>query len=256
MQALTNSNDPFEDPNFNIIAYLNEKFPDEESLASMDTFIAKIDSEISSTQETIETLLCEKAHNAAKVKDYLSTLDTDVSEILELIESIKKNSDSNEATVKSICNDIKSLDNARGNITNTISMLTKLVMLINGIENLETTVKNKDYSECAHSVDAANEILELFKDYSEVKQIKELMTRKTNQCKALSAKVIQEFKNTYQNLPDNENRLHDAAKALNSLGSYDVDVLRKWFAETKLRDYLKLMHNKRVQSRKEQRTFR
>jgi hypothetical protein len=59
------------------------------------------------------------------MKNYMNQLNNDVSKIIELVNTIKTNTDTNETTVKMICDDIKNLDNARNNITTTISSLTK-----------------------------------------------------------------------------------------------------------------------------------
>ena len=147
LKKYTQSNDPLEDPNFDIAAYLNEKFPDFKSLDKLPNLIDDFEREIGELDEEIDSLMCERAKYNDEMKNYMNELDNDVSKIIELINSIKANTDTNETTVKMICNDIKNLDNARNNITTTISSLTKLIMLITGIEKLELFVKEKQYKE-------------------------------------------------------------------------------------------------------------
>jgi len=80
---------------------------------------------MSSIDEEIGTLVSERASYNDEMKMYMSELNNDVNKIIELINNIKFTSDTNESTVKMICNDIKNLDNAKNNITTTISSLKK-----------------------------------------------------------------------------------------------------------------------------------
>jgi len=119
------SNDILEDPNFDPIAYLNEKFPDFRSLDKLPTFIESWEKQLAEIDEELDNLMSERARYSDDMKKYMNELNNDVSKIIELINNIKTNADINETTVKMICNDIKNLDNARNNITTTISSLTK-----------------------------------------------------------------------------------------------------------------------------------
>ena len=122
------SNNPLEDPNFDVAAYLNEKFPDFKYLDNLNALIEKFEKEISELDEEIDGLMCERATYNDELKNYMQELNNDVGKIIQLISNIKQNTDTNETTVKLICNYIKNLDNARNNITVRISSLTKLIM--------------------------------------------------------------------------------------------------------------------------------
>jgi uncharacterized coiled-coil DUF342 family protein len=125
LKQYTNSNDPLEDPRFDAIAYLNEKFTDFKSLDKLPALIEDFERQIAELDEEIDNLMCERAKYNDEMKTYMNQLNNDVAKILELVNTIKTNTETNETTVKMICNDIKNLDNARNNITTTISSLTK-----------------------------------------------------------------------------------------------------------------------------------
>ena len=178
LKQYTNSSDPLEDPNFDIASYLNEKFPDFKSLEKLPNLIEQFEKQITELDEEIDGLMCERATYNDELKLYMGELNNDVGKIIDLINTIKQNSDTNESTVKLICNDIKNLDNARNNITTTISSLTKLIMLITGIEKLELFVKEKLYKEAANAIAASNDIMDYFKDYRHVTQVNSLYQKK------------------------------------------------------------------------------
>ena len=220
LKQYTGSQDPLEDPNFDVAAYLNEKFPDFKSLDNINDLIEKFEKEIVELDEEIDGLMCERATYNDELKNYMQELNNDVGKIIQLISNIKQNTDTNETTVKLICNDIKNLDNARNNITVTISSLTKLIMLITGIEKLESFVKEKQYKEAANAIAASNDIMEYFKEYRHVTQVNSLYQKKDALCNSLLNTICDELKNDINLLPQNE--------------------IKTWFTQYKLAPYEKM----------------
>ena len=240
LKQYTGSQDPLEDPNFDVAAYLNEKFPDFKSLDNINDLIEKFEKEIVELDEEIDGLMCERATYNDELKNYMQELNNDVGKIIQLISNIKQNTDTNETTVKLICNDIKNLDNARNNITVTISSLTKLIMLITGIEKLESFVKEKQYKEAANAIAASNDIMEYFKEYRHVTQVNSLYQKKDALCNSLLNTICDELKNDINLLPQNSDRLYDACLAVNSIGDRAIGEIKTWFTQYKLAPYEKM----------------
>ena len=235
LKQYTGSVDPLEDPNFDVAAYLNEKFPDFKSLDNINNLIESFETDIGELDEEIDGLMCERATYNDELKNYMQELNNDVGKIIQLISNIKQNTDTNETTVKLICNDIKNLDNARNNITVTISSLTKLIMLITGIEKLETFVKEKQYKEAANAIAASNDIMEYFK---------ELYQKKDALCNSLLNTICEELKSDIGLLPDNSDRLYDACLAINAIGDRAISEVKTWFTQYKLAPYEKMFDPK------------
>ena len=244
LKQYTGSQDPLEDPNFDVAAYLNEKFPDFKSLDNINSLIEKFEKEIGELDEEIDGLMCERATYNDELKNYMQELNNDVGKIIQLISNIKQNTDTNETTVKLICNDIKNLDNARNNITVTISSLTKLIMLITGIEKLESFVKEKQYKEAANAIAASNDIMEYFKEYRHVTQVNSLYQKKDALCNSLLNTICEELKNDIGLLPDNSDRLYDACLAINAIGDRAISEIKTWFTQFKLAPYEKMFDPK------------
>ena len=237
LKQYTGSTDPLEDPNFDVAAYLNEKFPDFKSLDNLPELIDKFEKEIGELDEEIDGLMCERATYNDELKNYMQELNNDVGKIIQLISNIKENTDTNETTVKLICNDIKNLDNARNNITITISSLTKLIMLITGIEKLESFVKEKQYKEAANAIAASNDIMEYFKEYRHVTQVNSLYQKKDTLCNSLLNTICEELKSDIGLLPKNSDRLYDACLAVNAIGDKAIAEVKTWFTQYKLAPY-------------------
>jgi predicted transcriptional regulator len=237
LKQYTNSNDPLEDPNFDPVSYLNEKFPDFKSLEKLPFMIEDFEKQLSELDEEIDNLMYEKAIYNDQMKQYMTELDNDVEKIIELISRIKTNSDINETTVKMICNDIKNLDNARNNITTTISSLTKLIILITGIEKLEFFVKSKSFKEAANAIAASNDILEYFKEYKHVTQVSQLYTKKDHLCTVLLGSILDEFRNNLGLVPSNSEQLYEGCLAINAVGDSAIKSLKTLFTQQKLVPY-------------------
>ena len=237
LKKYTGSTDPLEDPNFDVAAYLNEKFPDFKSLDNLPDLIDQFEKEIGELDEEIDGLMCERATYNDELKNYMQELNNDVGKIIQLISNIKENTDTNETTVKLICNDIKNLDNARNNITITISSLTKLIMLITGIEKLESFVKDKQYKEAANAIAASNDIMEYFKEYRHVTLVNSLYQKKDALCTSLLNTICEELKNDIGLLPNNSDRLYDACLAINAIGDKAIGEIKTWFTQYKLAPY-------------------
>ena len=244
LKQYTGSTDPLEDPNFDVAAYLNEKFPDFKSLDNLPDLIDKFEKEIGELDEEIDGLMCERAAYNDELKNYMQELNNDVGKIIQLISNIKENTDTNETTVKLICNDIKNLDNARNNITITISSLTKLIMLITGIEKLESFVKEKQYKEAANAIAASNDIMEYFKEYRHVTQVNSLYQKKDSLCTSLLNTICEELKNDIGLLPSNSDRLYEACLAINAIGDRAIGEIKTWFTQYKLAPYEKMFDPK------------
>ena len=244
LKQYTGSTDPLEDPNFDVAAYLNEKFPDFKSLDNLPDLIDKFEKEIGELDEEIDGLMCERATYNDELKNYMQELNNDVGKIIQLISNIKENTDTNETTVKLICNDIKNLDNARNNITITISSLTKLIMLITGIEKLESFVKAKQYKEAANAIAASNDIMEYFKEYRHVTQVNSLYQKKDSLCNSLLNTICEELKSDIGLLPANSDRLYDACLAVNAIGDKAIAEVKTWFTQYKLDPYESLFDPK------------
>jgi hypothetical protein len=237
LKLYTKSDDPLEDPKFDVAAYLNEKFSDFKSLDKLPQLIDQFQIQISELDEEIDNLMCERAIYNEEMKMYMNELNNDVNKIIELVNEIKANADVNENTVKMICNDIKNLDNARNNITTTISSLTKLIILITGIEKLELFVKERKFKEAANAIAASNDILEYFHDYRHVTQVNNLYVKKENLCASLLGAILDEFKNNIGLVPNNSEHLYEACLAINAIGDNAIRELKTWFTRYKLTPY-------------------
>lgn len=110
-------------------------------------------------------------------------------------------------------------------------------ILITGIAELETFVKNKSFKKAANAIAASNDILEYFKEYKHVTQVNQLYMKKEQLCGVLLATILDEFKNHIKLVPNNSEALHEACLAINEIGDNAIKTLKTWFTQYKLTPY-------------------
>ncbi len=78
--------------------------------------------------------------------------------------------------------DIKQLDTAKKNLTAAITTLNHLHMLVGGVATLQGLTVERQYGEAAMLLQGLMEVLEHFRNYSEIPQIKELSDKVSGCC--------------------------------------------------------------------------
>ena len=98
-----------------------------------------------------------------------------------------------ENQVKTVCSDIKNLDNAKKNLTWTISALKKQMMLITAVQQLREACINKDYKEAARLIEATGDLLKTFEEYKNIPQITQVKKEREHLCGQLRIQISEEL---------------------------------------------------------------
>ena len=131
------SNDPLDQPDFNAVDYINSLFPTEQSLSNIDDVIGKMEQEIHCIDKEIRTLVRGQTTSSQDGKVALEDAQKAMRQLFVHIKDIKTKAEQSEETVKEITRDIKQLDFAKKNLTQSITALNHLHMLVDGVETLK-----------------------------------------------------------------------------------------------------------------------
>ena len=166
--------DEFDDPDFDPTAYVNKKFPTEESLPEVEPHLKEINAKIKKLDEEIlQTVRQQTSAGSAARKD-IEAGKQSVQELFIKVREIKSKADASEQMVHDICKDIKSLDYAKKHLTQTITALKRLQMLVTAVEQLDVMARERMYSEAANLLQAVNQLLVHFEGYADIPKIAEL----------------------------------------------------------------------------------
>ncbi len=163
---------------FDPISFINDRFPDEESLINLDAIINELKSEINQLDEEILEGINEHAMLNSQMKDEIANTKMLTTNIVSEIKSIKSKAIESESLVHEMCKDIKLLDTAKFNLTHSINTLRKFSDLMLSLDNLGQFCAERNYKEAVNCLKAVDDLAMYFKDYEEIKQVKELLADK------------------------------------------------------------------------------
>jgi vacuolar protein sorting-associated protein 53 len=125
---------------FDPIAYINQKFPTENSLEEIDTFVVGVGCKISALDDEISRAVQAQSRAGEQATRDISEAQFAIKELFEKIGDIKTKASQSERMVQEICADIKKLDCAKNHLQSTITSLKRLQMLITAVGQLEVAI--------------------------------------------------------------------------------------------------------------------
>ena len=165
------SDDPLDAADFDPVAYMNAKFPTEESLGST-TFCDELDARSKSlNEEILQTVRAQTSAGSSARKD-LENGKQSVAELFVKVREIKGKAEQSEQMVHEICRDIKSLDYAKRHLTTTITALKRLQMLVTAVEQLVVMSRERMYAEAANLLEAVTQLLGHFAEYTHIDKVR------------------------------------------------------------------------------------
>ena len=132
IEQVLNSDDPLDKSDFNLVNYINELFPNEQSLANIDDVLNEMKSKINHLDDEIRTVVRRQNITEAEGKEALMNATDVILQLTNRIKTIKEKARNSQKMVDEITCDIKQLDNAKRNLTSSIVMLNNLHILVEG----------------------------------------------------------------------------------------------------------------------------
>lgn len=171
IEHVLQSTDPLDQPDFIEIDYINQIFPNEQSLSNIDDVILNMEYEISVIDDHIRGVVRGQSNTGEKGRQALEEAQKIIHLLFSQITDIKTRAERTEDMVKEITRDIKQLDCAKKNLTSAITTLNHLHMLVGGVESLNKLAEKRLYGEILNPLQAITEVNEHFQQYTEIPQI-------------------------------------------------------------------------------------
>jgi vacuolar protein sorting-associated protein 53 len=196
------SNDPLDNPDFDLVQYINELFPNEQSLSNIDEFIRQDQETIKQIDDDIRAIIHHQSDSAQNGKYALEDAQKAILHLFAQIKDIKNKAEKSEEMVKEITRDIKQLDVAKKNLTFSITTLNHLFILVEGVEKLELLInvnKFQDYSEIAIIFQRVLNVIDHFESYNHLEQVDDLSKRVKVIKNEITTKIKNDFEETFAN---------------------------------------------------------
>ncbi|KAM7353899.1 vacuolar protein sorting 53 [Cochliomyia hominivorax] len=243
------SDDPMDAPDFNSVDYINQLFPNEQSLATIDETIQRMQCEVSLIDDNIRSVVRGQTNTGQDGQMALYEAQKVITTLYDHIIDVKTRAEKTEEMVKEITRDIKQLDCAKRNLTSAITTLNHLHMLVGGIESLEKLIEKRLYGEILNPLQAITEVNQHFQQYSDIEEIKNLSQSVDRIQVTLAQQITEDFKAAFSGKSSSGNnprlglnQLSDACKVVSVLDPKVKKELLKWFICQQLEEYLHLFH--------------
>ncbi|KAJ1474193.1 Vps53-like protein [Baffinella frigidus] len=233
------SSDPFDEGNFDAIALLNAYFPTEMSLSGAESTCERLATKMQRLDASILQAVEQQSSTGSAAKQDLEDAGAHVVTLDTNLRRIREKSVATEDMLLDICADIQTLDNAKTNLTSTITALRRLDMLENAVEQLSELTEERAYKEASNLLEAMSQLAPNFEAYKAVPKVCELLSSVRALRSQLQAQVLEEFKLHIS--PDMSEEvaamLADAAQVVTVLGRSLILKLAQWFCERELGEY-------------------
>lgn len=159
-----------------------------------------------------------------------------------------------EEDITAMTADIKRLDNAKSNLTLSMTALKRLQMLTTAVEQLQEYGKTRQYRDCAQLLQAVIQLMAHFKSYRSIDQIAILSRNIAEMQRQLLEQVCNDFELAFAraDLVHQSEKLQEACLVIDALGDHARSRIVMWYCNTQLRDYRRIFRaDDEVSSRSE-----
>ena len=250
LDSVLPSEEPLDQPDFDIVAHINQLFPTEQSLASIDNVIGDVKDKIHKLDHEIVSVVRGQAEavqdGVGDGRAALSEAEGAIKHLIDKIVDIKTKAEKSEDMVKEITRDIKQLDQAKRNLTLSITALSNLEMLATGVDSLVVLSKQRKYGEVSRMLQGVENVVQQFGNYMHIPQIREMAERVKTIQSDLSQQVMTDFKDAFEGgglrhgSGPNQQQLAEACLVVQVLPPRVKQELLQWFIQLQLSEYLVL----------------
>ncbi|KAJ3379710.1 Vacuolar protein sorting-associated protein 53 [Lobulomyces angularis] len=245
--ALNNfiKNDDLDSSDFSITEYINEIFKTEESLTTIDVVLMKLRTQIIKIDKEINSNLTNQFDAGQHSEQELASVKKNISLLYEKIKTMKENALKSESMVHEITKDIKSFDQAKKNLTNSITLLKRLQMIVLAMNQLKIIAKNKQYSDTSQLLLAIKQLLINFENFKNVKQVQTIIENMNRFEADLKKQIFMDFEESFVGgtLRTPAKKLYDACLVVDILHKDEKKHLIDWYCEMQLKDYIQIFRN-------------
>ncbi|KAF7258691.1 hypothetical protein EG68_03715 [Paragonimus skrjabini miyazakii] len=143
LSELSLKSDSLDSPDFDVVAYINEMFPTEQSLANIDEVISETEQKVHEleleTREIIRGQWPSEDEGQEVVQEAMQMIKT----LFSRIRDVQERATRSEEMVRDITKDIQQLDQAKRNLTVSITTLNNLILIVNALDRLNELLKIK-----------------------------------------------------------------------------------------------------------------
>ena len=171
----------------------------------------------------------------------LGEAQNDLQNLVTSIMEIKRRAEESEKMVSEITRDIRQLDQAKRNLTASITTLNHLHIVLDGVENLEKATADRDYSLVATLLPGVSNVIEHLDVYKDSVEEIQIVTQRMAKIRSdLSTFVTKDFSQAFAISSKEKLDIQNVKSACQVADSLDISVRNEVissFIESRLSEY-------------------
>lgn len=189
-----------------------------------------MEDQVTSNAESVERIQAAKA---------------DLSELFKKIDDVRDRASKTESAITEMTADIKQLDNAKKNLTLSMTALKRLQMLTTAYDQLRGLSKTRQYRDCAQLLQAVIQLMAHFKSYRSIDQIALLSRNVADIQRELLEQVCEDFELAFAKgeVGQKQTVLSEGCLVMDALGDHARNRLVTWYCNFQLREYRQVFRN-------------
>ncbi|KAJ3346884.1 Vacuolar protein sorting-associated protein 53 [Allomyces javanicus] len=240
---------PLDDKAFDPVSYVNQLFPNEASLASMDAVTAKLGRRLRAMDDAIAANLRSTSTGTAGASSEVAAVTRAMQQLCGHIVTIKDKSRDAERVVVGMTRDIKSLDAAKRNVTVAITVTRRLAMLTAAVKQLRAHAAQKEYTQISPMLQAINQLQLHFRSYRNVPKVASLLSSLRVVQADLQKQILDLFDSSFTSQAQLQpgvdvEMLGQAAFVTDALDDNARQQLQNWYCSLVLREYRTIFNGK------------
>jgi hypothetical protein len=227
------------------IDHLNAIFSHPSTLSSVSEVSQSLRDYEDELDHDIATLVEEQVTSNAESVERIQAAKADLTELFKKIDDVRDRASETEQAITEMTADIKQLDNAKKNLTQSMTALKRLQMLTTAYDQLGALSKTRQYRDCAQLLQAVIQLMAHFKSYRSIDQIALLSRNVADIQRELLEQVCEDFELAFAKGEVAQNRitLSEGCQVMDALGESARSRLVTWYCNFQLREYRQVFRN-------------
>ncbi|KAH1859442.1 hypothetical protein KXX54_007608 [Aspergillus fumigatus] len=237
--------DPLDAADYDPIDHLNAIFSHPSTLSSVSEVSQALREYEDELDHDIATLVEEQVTSNAESVERIQAAKADLTELFKKIDEVRDRASKTEQAITEMTADIKQLDNAKKNLTQSMTALKRLQMLTTAYDQLRALSKTRQYRDCAQLLQAVIQLMAHFKSYRSIDQIALLSRNVADIQRELLEQVCEDFELAFAKGEVAQNRitLSEGCQVIDALGESARSRLVTWYCNFQLREYRQVFRN-------------
>lgn len=195
--------------------------------------------------DNIDTLVEDQVTSNAESVERIQAAKSDLTELFKKIDDVRERALKTEQAITEMTLDIKQLDNAKRNLTLSMTALKRLQMLTTAYEQLRALSRTRQYRDCSQLVQAVIQLMAHFRSYRSIDQIATLSRNVADIQRELLEQVCEDFElaSSRGEVVQKREILAEGCLVMDALGDHARSRLVTWYCNAQLREYRQVFRN-------------